>query len=894
MIRNNSRSSFLEPIPDTYYENPHLCSFDVYAKDIRSLPVKEELISRITKARFANCQLTALPSNLEEYPNIKILEIIENQISCFPEDSFSALQGLTTLDLTANQIKRLDCKLPASLVSLNVSYNPHFEVDSVWAKDLPNLMNLKMNHCNICGLPSESPSYVDSLKSLCLDGNNLTKVPEVISNFNNLEELSLFGNRIDKLNLRIGHKLKILNLYYNELNNLDGDDYIIETQSLNLNSNHFKAIPMNVLSMNGLKILFLANCEISGELDFVLPNDILALDFSHNKITKISDSCISSMSNLSLLNLSYNSLTELPDCFPNESKLNKLFLQSNMFEKLPSSLLNNATKIEYLNLSSNKLKSLETFNFPQLRSLNISSNNISELSDSFRNCNFLTEFYFSFNNLSDLPNSLSNCRKMMFLSGCGNNFLFIPHCIFAFSQLKSLMLSGNKLTTLPKTIGLFFFLKSLDLSNNYFQTIPPFISQLRSLKYLSFSHNALQDFPDDFVLPKSLVLVDFSFNKLTKFNCLIPEAQSINLGYNLIESIDYNLFPKVQFLCLSHNHFSIPLVDVLGSIYNLDNLKTFEYIGNEHGNVCKPPPMRIHILSDFYSSVCKNYGIGYSATMGERQTMEDAVALKSYDDKHSVYAIFDGHSGIVSSSSAAICLINELQSVIKCEDNELAKAFSECFKRINQKLRLINATDGCTAAAALFRNKHCYITGVGDSRIVRIKKHEVKRMTVDYKPLNRAEYQRLRECGLSINDEGRINRKLAVARALGDFWVGDGIFVQPEVNEFDVDDDDIGLIIACDGLWDVITDEHAGDIVRNSDNAADAAVKLKNYAFALGSKDNISVIVIFFKPHENDCGYATRNTVELMEPYQEREDNDEFQFQVSENGQAPITRRRRR
>ena len=52
--------------------------------------------------------------------------------------------------------------------------------------------------------------------------------------------------------------------------------------------------------------------------------------------------------------------------------------------------------------------------------------------------------------------------------------------------------------------------------------------------------------------------------------------------------------------------------------------------------------------------------------------------------------------------------------------------------------------------------------------------------------------------------------------------------------------------------------------------------------------------MIFFKPHENDCGYATRNTVELMEPYQEREDNDEFQFQVSENGQAPITRRRRR
>ena len=56
----------------------------------------------------------------------------------------------------------------------------------------------------------------------------------------------------------------------------------------------------------------------------------------------------------------------------------------------------------------------------------------------------------------------------------------------------------------------------------------------------------------------------------------------------------------------------------------------------------------------------------------------------------------------------------------------------------------------------------------------------------------------MRESGL--NNEGRTNRKLAVARALGDFWIGGGICVQPEVSEFSVDNNDLAIIVACDGL----------------------------------------------------------------------------------------------
>ena len=95
-------------------------------------------------------------------------------------------------------------------------------------------------------------------------------------------------------------------------------------------------------------------------------------------------------------------------------------------------------------------------------------------------------------------------------------------------------------------------------------------------------------------------------------------------------------------------------------------------------------------------------------------------------------------------------------------------------------------------------------------------------------------------------------------------------------NNNEGEDDDIGLIIACDGLWDVISDERAAEIVRESKTGADAAVKLKNFAFSLQSKDNISVIVILFHPQEeNQCGMSAINTVDTIPAYEDPEDEED-------------------
>jgi serine/threonine protein phosphatase PrpC len=98
---------------------------------------------------------------------------------------------------------------------------------------------------------------------------------------------------------------------------------------------------------------------------------------------------------------------------------------------------------------------------------------------------------------------------------------------------------------------------------------------------------------------------------------------------------------------------------------------------------------------------------------------------------------------------------------------------------------------------------------------------------------------------------------------------------------------DDALIIACDGLWDVIPDEWAAGFVRQARTAADAAVTLKNYAFAMGSRDNISVIVIKFRPAAEDVGLCPRNTVDVLEIFEEP-DEEELPAEI---WTAPIRRR---
>jgi serine/threonine protein phosphatase PrpC len=67
-----------------------------------------------------------------------------------------------------------------------------------------------------------------------------------------------------------------------------------------------------------------------------------------------------------------------------------------------------------------------------------------------------------------------------------------------------------------------------------------------------------------------------------------------------------------------------------------------------------------------------------------------------------------------------------------------------------------------------------------------------------------------------INSEVRVGGKLGVARALGGFWCRDAIFVEPDVKTFQIKTSDDVVVVACDGLWDMVNDEVAVEIGRRA------------------------------------------------------------------------------
>jgi len=94
----------------------------------------------------------------------------------------------------------------------------------------------------------------------------------------------------------------------------------------------------------------------------------------------------------------------------------------------------------------------------------------------------------------------------------------------------------------------------------------------------------------------------------------------------------------------------------------------------------------------------------------------------------------------------------------------------------------------------------------------------------------------------------RVNGVLAVSRALGDFNMKEFVIAEPfvTINEIPEESEHTFLILACDGLWDVTSDQEAIDLLMKEPNltAQQMSEKLLKYALDNSSTDNISIMVI--------------------------------------------------
>lgn len=220
------------------------------------------------------------------------------------------------------------------------------------------------------------------------------------------------------------------------------------------------------------------------------------------------------------------------------------------------------------------------------------------------------------------------------------------------------------------------------------------------------------------------------------------------------------------------------------------------------------------------------------------------------------------------------------------------KAFARAYKAMDKDLRSHPALDsfcsGSTAVTVLKLGSDLYMANIGDSRAVLGSRDAAGggmlavQLTVDLKPDVPSEAERIKKCRgrvFALQDEPEVPRVwlpfddapgLAMARAFGDFCLKDyGVISVPEFFHWPLTDKDQFVILASDGVWDVLSNQEAVDIVSSSPSRSKVARTLVEAAnrewktkYPTSRTDDCAVVCLYLDgkmDHERDSTASMDN-----------------------------------
>ncbi|KAE8699419.1 Protein phosphatase 2C 16 [Hibiscus syriacus] len=314
---------------------------------------------------------------------------------------------------------------------------------------------------------------------------------------------------------------------------------------------------------------------------------------------------------------------------------------------------------------------------------------------------------------------------------------------------------------------------------------------------------------------------------------------------------------------------------------------------------------------------------GSVSVIGKRTEMEDAVAVMPRFIKIPIkmligdrvfdgisrsltdltghfFGVYDGHGGSQVANYCRdrihVALAEEIGSIKDnlwddtSKENRKAqweKTFTSCFLKVDDEIGgkvssgnehtsgagfepIAPETVGSTAVVALVCSSHIVVANCGDSRAVLCRGKEALILSSDHKPNREDECARIEASGGKVIQWNghRVFGVLGMSRSIGDRYLKPWIIPDPEVMFIPRAREDECLILASDGLWDVISSEEACEVARRRillwhkkngvpslvergkgvDPAAQSAADyLLMLAIQKGSRDNISVIVVDLK-----------------------------------------------
>ncbi|XP_047064016.1 probable protein phosphatase 2C 42 [Lolium rigidum] len=291
-----------------------------------------------------------------------------------------------------------------------------------------------------------------------------------------------------------------------------------------------------------------------------------------------------------------------------------------------------------------------------------------------------------------------------------------------------------------------------------------------------------------------------------------------------------------------------------------------------------------------------------SSMQGYRVNMEDAHATIGDLDVStatSFFGVYDGHGGPAVSMFCARHLHVEVRNHPGFKDN-LPTAVASAFVRMDQMMiteeglrelsrygfpsRKLTVKDklmscacltvkkhtgpidvGSTACVALIRGDQIIVGNAGDCRCVLSRNGQAIILTTDHKPSVPAEKQRIENAGRSVTVTGgasRIDNGIAVSRSIGDMRyktnsrltpAQQALTSSPEIRLEKITDDTEFLVMACDGVWDVVLNQGLIEIIRGNMKSGKDLGKICEAILDMcveppqPSVDNMTILLVRFK-----------------------------------------------
>jgi len=197
-----------------------------------------------------------------------------------------------------------------------------------------------------------------------------------------------------------------------------------------------------------------------------------------------------------------------------------------------------------------------------------------------------------------------------------------------------------------------------------------------------------------------------------------------------------------------------------------------------------------------------------------------------------------------------------------CSAASFENALTDAFTRADAEFAAADGDAaslvGTTAVVALVGSRQLYVANCGDSRAVLCRGGAAVPLTDDHKAAREDETARVEAAGGQILfwNGVRVMGVLAVSRAIGDHCLRPFVIARPEVTILGRRPDDELLLLASDGLWDVLSNAEAVTLARRclararargasrASAARIAATVLTRAAVDRGSRDNVTVVVV--------------------------------------------------